>query len=44
MERLEQPKFIADTVCDVGENPFWHPDAESLFFLQAISKPSVGRS
>src|SRR4051812_13873002 len=27
------PKLVADTRCEVGEGPIWHPDLQRLFFL-----------
>lgn len=33
MEQGEQTELVANIVCDIGENPLWHPDTQSLFFL-----------
>lgn len=33
MNLTEKPQLVADTVCEVGENPLWHPDAGLVFFL-----------
>ena len=33
MPSNDVPKLIADTRCEVGEGPLWHPDLRRLFFL-----------
>lgn len=27
------PRLAASTTCEIGENPLWHPDRKTVFFL-----------
>lgn len=44
-----EPRLVAATACEIGENPMWHPDASTLFFLDIAPgvvhayEPSTGR-
>jgi D-xylono/L-arabinono-1,4-lactonase len=33
MHLNETPQLVADTGCETGENPLWHPQRQTLFFL-----------
>jgi len=30
---MPTPERVADTTCHTGEGPLWHPDRETLFYL-----------
>jgi D-xylono/L-arabinono-1,4-lactonase len=36
---LDQPHMVADTRCEVGEGPLWHPDEACVYWVDAL----VGR-